>query len=97
MYLNDTKKHLLVRVLRKKGWSILQKRDTWLVKGTYTVHLKQETFILYCDVKRGGTLIKIGEFDYGRRQSQRLERAVSKHDREARRCMSTNSNFRGER
>jgi hypothetical protein len=88
----------LSNTLVKNGWSKLQKGDeAWLVKGNYHIKMGEITYSLYCNVMRGNSLILLVEQSYGRRQSQSINRAVAKHERETRRCISTHFNLKGER
>lgn len=97
MYNDSIKKHLLVKALRKDGWSIQEEEAIWLIKGAYHIRIDKEKFILYCDIRKGSTLIKLNEFAYGRRQTQLLKRAVSKHERESKKCIHIHLNSKGER
>jgi len=97
MYLKNTKSHLLVRVLRKQGWNLLQEaKVTWLVKDSYHVELQERGFKLYCNVNLGDSLVHVETLHYGRRQSQNLRRAVEKHKKETQKCMTTSSGTKGE-
>jgi hypothetical protein len=90
MLFNDTKKHFLVKGLIKEGWVLLQSEEIWLARREYHIRLDQESFTLFCNVKQGTSLVELGTFDYGRRQSQSLKRAVEKHRRETKQCTSSN-------
>jgi len=90
MYLENTKANILVRVLRKQGWTYLNENDeAWLVKGNYHIELGDKSFALFCNVMQGDSLVFLNVFEYGRRQSQSIKRAVEKHKREALKCITT--------
>lgn len=97
MYLENTKSNLLVRVLRKQGWSLSQRgNEAWLVKEDYHIKIGETTYTLYCNVKQGDSLIQLVKQSYGRRQSQSIKRAVDKHRKETLKCMTTNLSTEGE-
>jgi hypothetical protein len=97
MYFENPKAHLLVKVLRKDGWRLLQDNGTqWLILNPYHIRLEKETFTLLANIKSSNSLVKVKDFTYGRRQSQYLKRVVKKHKRETERCMNTNSYTKGE-
>lgn len=93
MYTENTKKHLLVKLLRKQGWSLLQNEETWLISEPYHIRLEEENFTLLVNVKGSKNLSVLQTFNYGRRQSQSLKRAVENHRRETIRCTNLDSNF----
>jgi len=98
MYLENTKSNLLVRVLRKQGWSLSQRgNEAWLVKGDYHIKIGETTYTLYCNVKQGDSLIELDKLEYGRRQSQSIKRAVEKHKKETLKCTTTTLGTKGER
>jgi hypothetical protein len=83
MYYRNTVARLLVKTLKKNGWSqLLDSEDVWLVNEPYHVLIKESRFFLFCNIKQGETLSLISSFKYGRRQTQLLGRAVEKHRRE---------------
>jgi len=53
-----------------------------LIKFPYVVLLNENTFLLWCKDRKSDTLFKVAEFQYGRRQSQLVKRAIEKHKKD---------------
>ena len=91
MYYAETRKALVVKLLRKQGWAKDIDPHTnreWLVKRPYWLLLKLDEMQLHYEME--GARYQICSIPYGRRQSQTLKREMEKFER-SRKWISTNS------